>query len=33
MDQQQTETDDNEDMEILVNVLGPVEVTDAEATP
>ncbi|MFG3062200.1 BTAD domain-containing putative transcriptional regulator [Streptomyces sp. NPDC048231] len=33
MDQQQTETDDNEDMEILVNVLGPVEVTDAEGNP
>ncbi|MGW2857413.1 hypothetical protein ACWDAZ_38005 [Streptomyces sp. NPDC001215] len=33
MDQQQTETDDNDDMEILVKVLGPIEVTDAEGHP
>lgn len=38
MDQQQpgsddTEDDDTEDMEILVKVLGPVEVTDAEGRP
>lgn len=33
MDQQQPETYDNEDMEILVNVLGPIEVTDAEGHP
>lgn len=33
MDQQQPGTDDNEDMEILVKVLGPIEVTDAEGRP
>ncbi|MEU7962683.1 AfsR/SARP family transcriptional regulator [Streptomyces sp. NPDC049097] len=33
VDQQQPETYDNEDMEILVNVLGPIEVTDAEGHP
>lgn len=33
MDQQQPGADDNEDMEILVKVLGPIEVTDAEGRP
>jgi DNA-binding SARP family transcriptional activator len=33
VDQQQPEADDNEDMEIRVQVLGPIEVTDAEGRP
>jgi hypothetical protein len=33
VDQQRPETDDNEDMEIPVKVLGPIEVTDAEGRP
>jgi DNA-binding SARP family transcriptional activator len=33
VDQQQPGADDNEDMEILVKVLGPIEVTDAEGRP
>jgi DNA-binding SARP family transcriptional activator len=31
--QRQLEADDNEDMEILVNVLGPIEVRDTEGRP